>query len=103
MAQIAERHKVSAPLVFYLVHSTQFGIGVLGFQKNVVKYAGHDSWISVILIGLIVHLYIWMIYQILKRSSGSLMTLQHDLFGKWVGNGLNIVWIIYFFLEAAPY
>jgi len=100
LAQIAERHKVSAPLVFYLVHSTQFGIGVLGFQKNVVKYAGHDSWISVILIGLIVHLYIWMIYQILKHSSGSLMTLQHDLFGKWVGNGLNIVWIIYFFLGS---
>lgn len=28
------------------------------------------------------------------------MTLQHDLFGKWVGKGLNIVWIIYFFLVS---
>lgn len=100
MTQIAERHKVSASLVFFLVHSTQFGIGVLGFQRYVVKEAGNDAWISVIIMGVIVHLYIWMIYQILQRSSGSLMTLHLDLFGKWIGNGLNVVWIAFFIVNS---
>lgn len=100
MAAITERHKISDFLVFYLVHGSIFGVGVLSFQRVVVEVTGNDAWIAVILSGLFVHLIVWMMYYILKDSNGSLMTLHQDIFGKWIGNAFNLVWIGYFFTTA---
>ncbi|TXC91503.1 GerAB/ArcD/ProY family transporter [Metabacillus litoralis] len=100
MIKIAERFQVSHFLVFYLIHSLQFGIGVLGFQRIVAEKSGRDAWIAVILSGIMVHISLWMIYKILKNSNGNVITLHKELFGKWVGNTLSAILACYFTLVA---
>lgn len=100
MIKIAERFQVSHFLVFYLIHSLQFGIGVLGFQRIVAEKAGHDFWISVIISGIFVHISLWMIYRILEGSKGNVITVHKEIFGKWIGGFLSILLILYFSLLA---
>ncbi|MGD7008993.1 GerAB/ArcD/ProY family transporter [Metabacillus sp. 84] len=100
MTNIAEKYQVSHFLVFYLIHSLQFGVGVLGFQRIIANEAGQDAWIPVILSGLFSHMMVWMIYKILKGADGNIHDIHHRLFGKWLGKGLNLLISIYFTLLA---
>lgn len=94
--KINEVFQVSPYFVFFLVHSVQVGVGILGFQQSLVAEAGNDSWIAVIIAGLCVHVIIWIIYQLLNRANMDLIDLHKYLFGKWIGNLLSLIWIIYF-------
>ncbi|MGP1907145.1 GerAB/ArcD/ProY family transporter [Metabacillus sp. JX24] len=96
MKKIAERYQVSPYMVFYLIHALQFGVGVLGFQRFISLDSGHDAWIAVLGSGLAVHIAVFLIYQILKDQEGNILDVQKKLFGKWIGNALNAVVIIYF-------
>ncbi|WP_034332198.1 GerAB/ArcD/ProY family transporter [Bacillus sp. J37] len=100
MIKIAERFQVSHFLVFYLIHSLQFGVGVLGFQRIVAEKTGRDAWISVILAGILVHISVWMLYKILKDSGGNVITVHRNLFGKWIGGFLSVCLALYFCLLA---
>lgn len=100
MIKIAERYQVSHFLVFYLIHSLQFGIGVLGYQRIIAEKAGRDSWISVILSGFLVHISLWMIYRILRGSNGNIVSVHKDIFGKWIGGVLSVLLAVYFSMLA---
>ncbi|MFC0270615.1 GerAB/ArcD/ProY family transporter [Metabacillus herbersteinensis] len=100
MIKIPERFQVSPFLVFYLIHSLQFGVGVLGFQRVVAEKSGHDAWIAVILAGVLVHAALWMIYRILKGANGNVITVHKEIFGKWLGGLLSMVLTSYFLLLA---
>jgi spore germination protein (amino acid permease) len=96
--ELNEVFQVSPYFVFFLVHSVQVGVGILGFQQSVVTIAGNDSWIPVIAAGIAVHIIIWIIFQLLNRAQMDLIDLHKFLFGKWIGNLLSLIWIIYFTL-----
>ncbi|OLS36113.1 spore gernimation protein GerB [Alkalihalophilus pseudofirmus] len=98
---IKEQYLVSGFLVFFLIHGMQIGIGILGFQRGVVKEAGYDAWISVIGAGIFVHLIIFCIYLLVKRSNGDLISIHQQLFGKWVGNTLSFIVCVYFICLAS--
>lgn len=100
MIKIAERFQVSHFLVFYLIHSLQFGVGVLGFQRIIAEKAGRDAWVAVIMSGILVHASLWMIYQILKGSNGNIVTVHKDIFGKKIGGFLSFLLSLYFCLMA---
>ncbi|WP_299092940.1 GerAB/ArcD/ProY family transporter [uncultured Metabacillus sp.] len=100
MIKIAERFQVSHFLVFYLIHSVQFGVGVLGFQRVIAEDSGRDAWIAVIVSGILVHVSLWMIYRILQESDGNIVSVHQELFGKWVGGFLSIFLSLYFILMA---
>ncbi|GHH97985.1 GerAB/ArcD/ProY family transporter [Neobacillus kokaensis] len=93
--QIKDEFRVSPFLVLFLVHGTQYGIGVLSFQRDVASIVGHDAWISVIITGVILHLLIWMMYSMLNKDKGDLITINQHTFGKWIGNLLSIFIIIF--------
>ncbi|MCM3763000.1 spore germination protein [Alkalihalobacillus oceani] len=93
---IKEQYLVSGFLVLFLIHSTQIGVGVLSFQRAVVKSAGYDGWISVLLAGVVVSIIISCMYILLKRANGDLITIHRQIFGKWIGNGLSILIGVYF-------
>jgi len=94
---VAERYLVSPFLVFFLVHGTQIGVGVLSFQRIANEIAGHDSWISVIIAGCVTSILLWMIYKILEKSkSADLIDVHKKCFGRWVGNLLSMVFFVYF-------
>ncbi|WP_273835589.1 GerAB/ArcD/ProY family transporter [Guptibacillus sedimenti] len=94
--EVKDQYKVSPFLVFYLVHSVQVGVGVMGFQRISTKYAGNDAWISVLAAGLSLNLIIFLIYKIMMKEKGDLISLHHNLFGKWIGGLLSLIAIAYF-------
>ncbi|MEH7237119.1 spore germination protein [Bacillus sp. JJ1562] len=96
MERIREASLVSPFFVFFLVHSMQVGVGMLGFQRIIAKSAGYDSWISVILAGLMVHIIVWIMYKILNHSKGDIIDVHKEVFGKWIGGFLSLFLIVYF-------
>jgi spore germination protein (amino acid permease) len=95
--QVKENSMVSPYFLFFLIHATQIGMGVLKFQSEIIKGAEQDAWISVLAVGLSLHVVFLMMLHIMKNSSqGDLISFHKDLFGKFAGGLLNILVAIYF-------
>lgn len=94
------QNKVSTYMVFYLIASVQVGVGILSFQSQINKHAGHDAWISVIIAGLTVHVLIWMMYVVLKGIDGDLIDINKRLFGKVIGSLFTLIFSVYLVLGA---
>lgn len=97
MSKVKTKYQISPIFVFFLVHSAQFGAGVLGFARIIAKVAGYDAWIGVLITGIIIHILVWVMYYLLKNTNGTLIDLHQQTFGKWLGNGISIVFMLYFF------
>ena len=95
---IPDRVKISPFLVFYLVVSMQVGIGVLGYQRIIVKYAGQDSWISVLIAGLFLHIITWMMYKIAETVDGDIVSAHQYIIGNIGGRLLSSIFIAYYFI-----
>ncbi|PFM64751.1 spore gernimation protein GerH [Bacillus cereus] len=96
MSKVQEKYQISPVFVFFLIHSAQFGAGVLGFARIIAKAAGYDGWMGVVITGIWIHILLWMMYFLLKETNGNLIDLQRQTFGKWLGNGINLIHIAYF-------
>jgi spore germination protein (amino acid permease) len=97
--QLKESLTVSPFFLLFLIHSTQTGVGLLNFQSNIVKGAGQDAWVSVLIVGISIHIIIWIMYYLLKKANnGDIMSLHQQLFGKWLGNILNTFFYVYMLL-----
>lgn len=90
--------QVSPFLVFFIIHAVQVGVGVLGFQRVIMKSAGNDAWMVVLAAGMMVSFIIWLMYVLLNRHQKDIVQIQKDLFGKWVGGAISLIWIIYWLL-----
>ncbi|WP_345743031.1 GerAB/ArcD/ProY family transporter [Bacillus cereus] len=88
-------------LYTFLIHSAQFGAGVLGFSRIAAEQADYDAWIGVLLAGIVLHILMWMIYRMLSWINGSILELQTYMFGKLFGTGLNLLFLLYFFIVSA--
>lgn len=97
---IPEKAKISPFLVFFLVHTMQFGIGILSFQRLIALTAGYDAWISVIIAGLSIHVILWMMYRILDTVDGDIMSAHSYVFGKKVGRLITLPFVLYFLCVA---
>jgi spore germination protein AB len=97
-ATVDRDKKIGPYLVFFLIVSVQIGVGILSFQTSIVKDAGHDAWISIILAGFGVHIILFLLYKLLHASNGDLVTIHNDLFGKWIGGFVNGFFIFYYSL-----
>ena len=95
----AEDKKVSPYLSFYITTGIQIGVVVLSFQRVIVKTAGHDAWISVLVAGFAVHIILWMTYQIVIKGNNDIIVIHRDLFGKWLGGLLSLMLSIYLMLS----
>lgn len=96
-----ESNQIPAYLIAFLIHSNQVGVGILGYQRVIAKEAGHDAWISVAIAGIAVHLVVWVIFMTLSRyPSADLYGINRDVFGKWLGNLINLLYMIYFTMAA---
>lgn len=98
--QVKEAYKVAPSLAFFLVTSAQVGVGILGFERILVKEAGYDGWIGIIAGGVMVNLSIFIMYKLLKEGRGNLVYIHQTLFGKWIGNSLSLVLALYFWNSA---
>lgn len=90
-----ENKQVSPYFSFYLLSTMQIGVGILGFQRYIAKSAGHDAWMAVIIGGILIHLLVWMMYKMLKKSDGDIIAIHEFVFGKWLGGIASTALIIY--------
>ncbi|WLD91643.1 GerAB/ArcD/ProY family transporter [Alkalihalobacillus sp. AL-G] len=95
-AYVPENHMVPPTMAFFTITAMLIGIGVLGFQRYIARDAGYDGWISILVGGLIMHILLWMIYQILQESGGDIVSVHTYVAGKYLGNFLNIIFSLYF-------
>ncbi|MDE8564348.1 GerAB/ArcD/ProY family transporter [Anoxybacillus rupiensis] len=97
-----ERFHISPFFVFFTIHCSQIGVGILSLPNLLNEETGHDGWMSVIIAGTIIHILIWMIYKIFKSAGENKDVIQVNVqyFGKWIGNMVNVVLLVYFFSFA---
>ncbi|WP_286230194.1 GerAB/ArcD/ProY family transporter [Neobacillus mesonae] len=98
--QMKSEFLVSPFLVMFLVHGTQYGIGVLSYQRSLVKIVGNDAWISIIATGIVIHFLIWILYSMLNKNKGDLISIHQQTFGKWLGNFLSTLYILFILSQA---
>jgi spore germination protein AB len=99
-ANVPESKKISPFLVFFLIHTMQIGVGILGFQRFIAKTAGYDAWMSIILTGLVIHILLWMMFKMLKIADGDLTSIHTFVLGKKVGKIFSSFFILYFSLYS---
>ncbi|MBH0330934.1 spore gernimation protein [Brevibacillus brevis] len=98
---VSKDNTITAFLAGVLVHATQIGVGILGFQRIVAREAGHDAWISVVLAGLVTHLTLWIIIKTMQKyPSADIYGIQDDVFGRWLGTAVSIIYITFFIMTA---
>ncbi|RUL50899.1 GerAB/ArcD/ProY family transporter [Lysinibacillus antri] len=93
---ISNNQKINAFLLFFIVTATQIGVGIHGFQRVIYQDAKQDAWISVILSFLLAHIVVYIMMKTLDMyDSNDLYGIHIDIFGKYLGNFLNILYIFY--------
>ncbi|RYG71519.1 spore gernimation protein GerB [Lentibacillus lipolyticus] len=98
---ITLKDKVSSFFVFFLITAAQIGIGVLGFQRIISEYAGHDAWMSIIVAALAISGVIWLMYRMLgHHEEGDIIGIHRFTFGKWLGGLLSVLFAAYLVLLA---
>jgi spore germination protein (amino acid permease) len=87
---------VNTFLLIFVVHSMQLGVGIQGFQRIIYLEAKHDAWISVILSGVASAIVGFVMVKTLSAyASADLYGIQYDVFGRWLGNSMNILFVLY--------
>ncbi|MCM3626805.1 spore germination protein [Paenibacillus glycanilyticus] len=103
MSQVtSEQYTISPYLIIFPLYVGMVGVGILTYQRRVMEHAGYNSWVSLIITGLSMHLLLWMLYKILSsiEDSRDIVAINHKLFGKWLGNLINLAIVLYFVLGA---
>jgi spore germination protein (amino acid permease) len=98
----------NAFLLFFIIHGVQTGVGLVGLPRIVYLEVMHDGWIAVFLAGVITAIVLWFMIMMLRQyDSADLYGIHVDVFGKWVGNFLSIIYMIYlsasFFVISTNY
>ncbi|MGM0845271.1 MAG: GerAB/ArcD/ProY family transporter [Bacillota bacterium] len=82
--------------IMFVVHSAQTGVGIAGLPRVVFLEAGHDAWISILLAGVLLTIAITITLMLLKNyETADLYGIHKDLFGKWIGSFLSLMYIGY--------
>jgi spore germination protein (amino acid permease) len=91
------QNMINTMLLVFVIHSMQVGVGIQGFQRIIYMEAKHDAWISVILSGVATSIVGFIMVKTLQYYENSdLYGIQFDVLGKWLGNLLNILFVLYF-------
>ncbi|KQX53911.1 GerAB/ArcD/ProY family transporter [Paenibacillus sp. Root444D2] len=99
---VDEKYLISPFLIVPLMYVSMVGVGVLNFQRELAEHAGYNAYISVVLVGVSIHLILWMIYKILGSNQEGLdvTAINSTCFGKIAGNIINFAIVLYFFFGA---
>jgi spore germination protein (amino acid permease) len=101
--RVKENYTISGYFVFFLIGVPQAAANIFNFQSLVIGDAGQDAWISIILMGLSLHLIIWMIYKMLGNPAKDVIDLHRTIFGNFMGNAVSLLLVGYYFIMALFY
>ncbi|WP_330948564.1 GerAB/ArcD/ProY family transporter [Virgibacillus sp. MG-45] len=88
-----------ASYLFFILASTQIGVGIMGAPRYIFQYAKQDSWISILISFLFMIVVMFaMLYILRSYGSADIFGIQVDLFGSIIGKILGTVYIVYFLM-----
>ncbi|CAN7706367.1 endospore germination permease [Paenibacillus sp. LjRoot153] len=89
-------NQISLYQYILIIFETQVGIGVLSLPRDLAKTGGSDGWISIVLGWILSILVSLVVIQVMnKNPESTIFELLTQYFGKWVGKGLSVFWILY--------
>ncbi|WP_299095666.1 GerAB/ArcD/ProY family transporter [uncultured Metabacillus sp.] len=90
---------INAYMVFFIIHTAQIGVGIIGVPRIIFLESKQDAWIVVLFAGIIINLLIWVMFQILSRfENKDLYQIHCTVFGEKIGKLFNFVLTIYFII-----
>jgi spore germination protein (amino acid permease) len=96
MDQMIQLEKISIIQLISLVILTQVGVSVLTIPYNMSDHSGYDSWMSVLIGGVIAQVAILIIYQLGRRyADRPLPQYMSAIAGKPLGSILNLFFAAY--------
>ncbi|MBJ8025981.1 GerAB/ArcD/ProY family transporter [Bacillus cereus] len=91
--------KISQKQLFFLIFQSQVGSGVLSLPFSVHKHTQSDGWISILIAGMGIQLFLLLIWTLLWGFKGkNFYEITPIVFGKHLGKIINITYITYFVL-----
>ncbi|MFD2444399.1 endospore germination permease [Bacillus sp. CGMCC 1.16607] len=82
--------------LFFVIIQAQIGIGFLSLPYNAHHYAKSDSWISVIMAGVCIQIFILLIWLLMREHKGkTIFEISKTVLGKYVGSIINTAYILY--------
>lgn len=89
-------NQISLKQYIFIIFETQVGIGVLSLPRDLAKTAGTDGWISIVLGWILSMLVSLVIIRVMEKNPEyTLFELLSKYFGKWVGKGFALAWILF--------
>lgn len=89
-------NQITLKQYIFIICETQVGIGVLSLPSDLAKTAGTDGWISIVLGWIVSMLVSLVIIRVMEKNPQyTLFELLSKYFGKWVGRGLAVAWILF--------
>ncbi|MGV3263535.1 GerAB/ArcD/ProY family transporter [Cytobacillus pseudoceanisediminis] len=98
--KVEKQFQVSAFFTFFLIHSSQTGVGILNFQSQVIKHAEQDAWISLIITWAVTHIILYIIFKLLGGGTNDLVAIHQYCFGKAIGSIMSVMALVYFWLAS---
>lgn len=93
--------QIPAFYLFFIICNGQIAVGILGTPKFIFQEAQQDAWISIIIATVYMIIIILVMFYILNNYKNTdIYGIQVDLFGKWIGKVLGVIYLVYFFTTA---
>ncbi|MBD1370767.1 endospore germination permease [Hazenella sp. IB182357] len=95
-------NQISLMQYIFLLYKTQLGIGVFTLPRIVAEDVGHDGWISILLGYMLSNIVSILVIKLMeKHPDQTLYEILPCFFGKWVGNLINIILILFTLIGAS--
>lgn len=87
---------ITSKQLIFIIIGAQIGIGILSLPRVVSAEAHQDAWIAIILGALFPFLILFIIERLGRQMPEfSFVRMNHLLFGRWLGSGMIILFIVY--------
>jgi spore germination protein (amino acid permease) len=81
---------------FFVIIQSQIGIAMLSIPYSAHKYAKGNAWISVIIAGVTIQTFSFIIWMLMKRHKGkTILDIAQTVLGKYLGNLINFGYLVY--------
>ncbi|MCR2822411.1 GerAB/ArcD/ProY family transporter [Lederbergia panacisoli] len=95
------KHQISQfQLTIILIHA-QIGVGIVSLPYVMFLKADGDSWISILITGVLLQVMIFLIWALMRRfPTQNLYMVLQSLFGKFIGKIISLLYCCYFLIVA---
>lgn len=93
---------ISSKQLIFIITGAQIAVGVFSLPRLASAEAGQDAWIAVLLGALVPFLGLLIIERLGRRMpEAGFVSMNHQLFGYWLGSGMVFLFIAYVVLFQA--